>query len=233
LTRAFDLRLPEPERRRAAGLATRWSDLLYVPGPGFTSPLEPGLYRSSFVIVPAEGRAVRVSSFVVPAFGGELCRLRLEPLARFRAENLGSFFEPGRRGLIHAMSPDRKTGAARPPGRPGWSYQGPSLQPRLERAERLRLVRERVTGGSGDSVFTWVADRGLVMAGEDDRDMVLLAWPDSSEQVMFVTSLGFYRALLDPAAPETPGATVRELLGYGDRDDVQVRVEVELLGLLY
>jgi hypothetical protein len=227
LTQGFDLRLPEPERRRAAGLATRWHDLLYIPGPGFTSPLDPGLYRSTFVIVPAEGRAVRVSSFVVPAFGGELCRLRLEPLVSFRADNLGSFFEPRRRGVVYAMSPDRKTGAARPPDRPEWSYQGPSLQPRLERAERVRLIRERVTGGCGDSAFSWVADRGLVIVGGDDRDMLLLARPDESEQAVFVTGLGFYRALLDPAAPETPGATVRELLGYGDRGD-ELRIEVEI-----
>jgi hypothetical protein len=227
LTQAFDLRLPEPERRRAAGLATEWNDLLYVPGPGFTSPLEPGLYRSSFVIVPTEGRAVRVSSFVVPAFGSELCRLRLEPLVSFRAENLGSFFEPPRRGVVYAMSPDRKTGAARPPDRQSWSYQGPSLQPRLERAGRVRLIRERVTGGEGDSVFSWVADRGLVIAGVDDQDMLLLAGPDSSEQATLVTGLGFYRALVDRAAPETPGATVKELLGYGDRDDA-LRVEVDM-----
>lgn len=227
MTQAFDLRLPEPERRRAAALATRWNDLLYIPGPDFTSPLEPGLYRSSFVIIPAEGRAVRVSSFVVPAFGGELCRLRLEPLVSVRAENLGSFFEPRRRGVVYAMSPDRKEGAARPPDRPGWSYQGPSLQPRLERAERVRLLRERVTGGSGDSAFSWVADRGLVFATEDGREVLLLAGPDESEQAIFVTGLGFYRALLDPAAPETPGATVRELLGYGGRED-QLRIEVEV-----
>jgi hypothetical protein len=225
LTQVFNLRLPEPERRRAAALATRWNDLLYIPGPGFTSPLEPGLYRSSFVIIPAEGRAVRVSSFVVPAFGGELCRLRLEPLVSFRAENLGSFFEPRRRGVVYAMSPDRKAGAARPPDRPGWSYQGPSLQPRLERAERVRLIRERVTGGSGDSAFSWVADRGLVFASGDGRDVLLLAGPDESEQAILVTGLGFYRALLDPAAPETPGATVRELLGYGGRED-ELRIEV-------
>jgi hypothetical protein len=230
LTQIFDLRLPEPERRRAAALATRWNDLLYIPGPGFTSPLDPGLYRSTFVIVPAEGRAVRLSSFVVPAFGGELCRLRLEPLVSFRAENLGSFFEPRRRGVVYAMSPDRKTGAARSPHRPGWSYQGPSLQPRLERAAPLRLIRERVTGGSGDSAFSWVADRGLVIAGEDDRAVLLLAGPDESEQATFVISPGFCRALLDPAAPETPGATVRELLGYGDRkDELRVEVEVEPL----
>ena len=144
MTQVFELRLPEPERRRAAGLATRWRDLLYMPGPGFTSPLDPALYRSSFVIVPSEGRAVRVSSFVVPAFGGELCRLRLEPLVSFRAENFGSFFEPGRRGAVYAMSADRKTGALRPPDRPGWSYQGPSLGSRLEHPARARVIRERV-----------------------------------------------------------------------------------------
>ena len=229
MTPAFELRLPEPERRRAAGLAGRWNDFLYVPGPDFASPLDPGLYRSSFVIVPATGRAVRVSSFVVPAFGGELCRLRLEPLVTFRVENLGSFFEPSRRGVVYAMSRDRKTGAARPPDRPAWSFQGPSLQPRLERVERLRLIRERVTGGSEGSAFSWVADRGLAMTGADGRDMLLLAGPDTSEHAILMPGLGFYRALLDPAAPETPGATVRELLGYGDRDELRVEVEVEPL----
>jgi hypothetical protein len=229
LTPPFDLRLPEPERRRAASLATRWNDLLYVPGPDFTSPLDPGLYRSNFVIVPAEGRAVRVSSFVVPAFGGELCRLRLEPLVSFRAENLGSFFEPRRRGVVHAMSGDRKTGAARAPDRLGWSYPGPSLQPRLERAAGVSLIRERVTGGSGVAAFSWLADRGLAIAGSDERHVLLLAAPDGSEQASLVTGLGFYRALLDPAVAETPGATVRELLGYGDRDELRVEVEIEPL----
>jgi len=227
LTRIFDLRLPEPERRRAAALATRWNDLLYVPGPGFTAPLEPGLYRSSFVIAPADGPAVRVSSLVVPAFGGELCRLRLEPLVSFRPENLGSFFEPGRRGMVYAMSPDRKGRVVRPPDRPGWSYDGRSLQQRLERVGRVRLIRERVTGGSGDGTFSWVADRGLALTGADGRESLLLAGPDSPEQAAFVTGLGFYRALVDPAAPETPGATVKELLGYGDWEG-ELRVEVEI-----
>jgi hypothetical protein len=230
LTRAFDLLLPEPERRRAAALATRWQDLLYVPGPGFTSPLDSGLYRSSFVIVPGEGRAVRVSSFVVPAFGSELSRLRIEPTETVRADALGSFFEPARRGAVHVLSADRRTGGPRPPDRPEWSYRGPSLRPRLERAARVRLLRERVSGGSGDSAFSWVADRGLVIAGADDRDVVLLAGPDGSEQALLVTDLGFYRVLLDPAGPATPGASVRELLGYGERDDLRVEVEVEWLG---
>ena len=58
--------------------------------------------------------------------------------------------------------------------------------------------------------------------------MLLLAAPDRSEQVLFITSIGFYRALLDPAAPEIPGATVRELLGYGDREE-DLRVEAQLV----
>src|SRR5262249_29973721 len=92
--RALDLSLPGAELRRAARLRGRWTDLMYVPGPGFTSPVESGLYTSSFVIVPVDGRPLRVSSFAVPAFGGELCRLRFEPLVSYRPDNLGSFFEP-------------------------------------------------------------------------------------------------------------------------------------------
>jgi len=228
LTSAFDHRLPEPERRRAGQLATHWTDLLYVPGPDFTSPLEPGIYRANLVIVLADERAVRVSSFVVPAFGGELCRLRLEALASFRPENLGSFFEPERRGVVYAMSADRKTGAARPPDRPGWSFEGRSLRPHLDRLERVRIVRELVTGRSGDSTFSWVADRGLLLTGRDASEMLFLAAPDRSEQVLFITGMSFYRALLDPAAPEIPGATVRELLGYGDREE-DLRVEAQIV----
>jgi hypothetical protein len=230
VTLTFDLRLPEPERRRAAGLAVPWRDLLYVPGPDFSSTLDPGLYRSSFLIVPVEGRAVRVSSFVVPAFGGELCRLRLEPLVDFRPDNLGSFFEPSRRGIVYAMSRDRKAGAARPPDRPGWSYEGPSLAPRLEQVGAMRLIREHVTGGSGDATFSWTADRGLVLVGADGRDSLLLASPEYSEQAAFLPTVGLYRALVDPAAAAVPGATVKDLLGYGDRDEpLQIRLEIDPL----
>jgi hypothetical protein len=230
VTLAFDLRLPEPERRRAAGLAAPWRDLLYVPGPDFSSTLDPGLYRSSFLIVPVEGRAVRVSSFVVPAFGGELCRLRLEPLVDFRPDNLGSFFEPSRRGIVYAMSRDRKAGASRPPDRPGWSYEGPSLAPRLAQVGAIRLIREHVTGGSGDAAFSWTADRGLVLTGADGRDSLLLASPEYSEQAAFLPAVGLYRALVDPAAAAVPGATVKDLLGYGDRDEqLQIRLEIDPL----
>jgi len=216
LTRALDLSLPEPERRRAAGLIGTWRDLLYVPGPGFVSPLEPGLYRSSFIIVPAGGQAVRVSSFVVPAFGGELCRLRLEPLVAYRPENLGSFFDPRRRGVVYAMSADRRTGGPRAPDRREWSYEGPSLAGGLGEVRRVRVLRERVRGADGGGVIAWTADRALVLTGADGQDRVLLARPDESEQVAFVSALGLYRALLDPAAPAVPGATPADLLGYGD-----------------
>ena len=230
MTLAFDLRLPEPERRRAAGLAVPWRDLLYVPGSGFSSALEPGVYRSSFLIVPAEGRVVRVSSFVVPAFGGELCRLRLEPLVDFHPDNLGSFFEPSRRGMVYAMPRDRKGGAARPPDRAGWSYDGSPLASRLERVGSMRLIRERVTGGSGDAAFSWTADRGLLFTGADGRESLLLASPEGSEQAAFMPAVGLYRVLVDPTAPAIPGATVKELLGYGDRDgQLQVKVEIEPL----
>ena len=230
MTRPFELRLPEPERRRAAGLAASWQDFLYVPGPGFSSPLDAGLYRSSFVIIPADGCAVRVSSFVVPAFGAELCRLRVEPLVSFRLDNLGSFFEPSRRGVVYAMSADRKGPVARPPDRQEWSYGGPPLGPRLERVECVRLIREHVTGGAGDGAFSWVADRGLALTGADGQESLLLAVPETSEQSSFLPALGLYRALLDPAAPETPGATVKELLGYGDREGTfQIEVDIEPL----
>lgn len=233
MSRALDLRLPEPERRRAADLVGGWRDFLYVPGPGFASPLEPALYRSSFVIVPADGRALRMSSFVVPAFGGELCRLRLEPLVSFRPENLGSFFEPSRRGMVYALSRDRRGGAARPPVEPGWSYDGPSLRPRLVSVGRLRVLREHVRGASGGESFSWAADRGVVLTGADGSESLLLATPESSEQAILVSAVGLHRALLEPAAPETPGATVRELLGYGDWEArLEIIVELEDLAPL-
>lgn len=225
MIRALDLSLPDPERRRAARLIGRWRDLHYVPGPGFVSPLEPGLYRSSFILVPATGPAVRASSLVVPAFGGELCRLRLEPLVGYRPENLGSFFEPGRRGAVFTMSADRRTGALRPPARPGWSYAGPSLAGRLGQVTGVRVLRERVVAGAEGS---WVADRGLSLTGPDDESCLLLAQPDDSGQAAFATAPGLYRALLDPAAPAVPGATPKELLGYGDwATPIEITIELE------
>ena len=228
MTRGIDLRLPEPERRAAASFGGRWRDLLYVPGPGFASPLDPGRYRSSFVVIPVDGPAVRVSSLVVPAFGSDLCRLRLEPLASFRIQSLGSFFEPSRRGTVYAMSADRERGAARAPNEPGWSYEGPPLEPQFGDTVGVRLIRERVRGGIGDGAFSWVADRGLAVSASNGAEGLLLAEPDASESAVFVPVAGFYRALVDPAARATPGATVKDLLGYGDWEEpLQIELEIE------
>ena len=54
------------------------------------------------------------------------------------------------------------------------------------------------------AVFAWVADRGLAFTGADGQESLLLAAPDSSEQALLVTGMGFYRALVDPAAPQLP-----------------------------
>lgn len=217
-----DLTLPDAERRWAASLATTWRDLLYAPGPGFTSPLDPGAYRSSLVVIRGDGVAIRVTSQVTPAFGGELCRLRLEALAQYRAPALGSFFEPSRTGTIYAMSAAREAGAACAPDRAEWRYDGASLGGRLGRVGRVRVLRERGRGAAA----SWVADRGLVLTGTDAGDSVLLGVSDP-EAAIFLPTPGLYRALLDARAVPQPGVTVRDLLGYGDRDD-DVDVTVEL-----
>jgi hypothetical protein len=225
---AIDLRIPDPERHLAATLTTAWRDFLYAPGPGFISPLDPGAYRSSFVVVPTHGPAVRVSSLVVPAFGGDLCRLRLEPLERYRFESFGSFFEPARTGCVYALTPDHSAGdrsarAARAPERAEWRYEGPALASRLGGVNGLRLLRERVRGRG----FSWEADRGAVLAGADGGQCLLLSGAEPSETALFLPSPGLFRALLDPSAPPTPGVTARDLLGYGQwPGDLDITVEL-------
>jgi hypothetical protein len=218
-----DLTLPDVERQWAASLATTWRDLLYAPGPGFTSPLDPGAYRSSVVVVRGDGVAIRVTSLVAPAFGGELCRLRLEALGQHRPHALGSFFEPSRTGTVYALSPDRGDAAARAPDRAEWRYEGASLATRLGRVDRVRVLRERARGAGA----SWTADRGLVLTGADRAECVLLGVSEPAEVALFLPSPGLYRALLDPGTAPQPGITVRDLLGYGGRDD-DVDVTVEL-----
>ena len=65
-----DLTLPDAERRPRRLPRRPWRDLLYIPGPDLTSPLDPGAYRSSLVVVRGDGVAIRVTSRVTPAFGG-------------------------------------------------------------------------------------------------------------------------------------------------------------------
>jgi hypothetical protein len=221
-----ELKLPESERALAASLATAWRDFLYTPGPGFTSPLDPGAYRSSFVVVPVEGAPVRVSSLVTPVFGGELCRLHLEPLERYRPESLGSFFEPSRTGTVYAFTPERGSGAAQAPERAEWRYDGPPLASRIGRVTSVRLLRER--GRGADS--SWEADRGILLTGVDGIGCLLLSIAETSETALFLPSVGLHRALLDREIAPSPGVTARGLLGYGDWP-TGLDVAVELLRL--
>ncbi len=223
----IELLMPEPEARRAAALRAGLADFLYVPGPAFTSPLEPGLYRSSFILVMAAGQAVRVSSFVVPAFGRELCRLRLEPVQSYRQESLGSFFEPSRRGLIYAMSDERGRVDARRPAEPGWSYQGPPLDGRLGRVAQVLVVTESVNRLLEGEEVGWRAARGLALIGADGQESLLLAETGPGDNAAFVPTVGIYRPLLDPSAPAVPGASTADLLGYGDSLADTVRVMVQ------
>ena len=207
----IDLVLPPSEHALAVSLGGPWRDLLYVPGPDLTSPLDPGSFRSAFVVVPAEGHAVRVSSEVAPAFGIDLCRLQLEALPAYPGQMLGSFFDPDRRGRVFATS--RESSA--PERRAGWSYAGPSLGERLRRVGRVRLIRECVSARLHGQAVGWTADRGLIIEVPESEPCLLLASPESSEQVLFLPVPRLHRALLGSATP-VPGATAQELLGYGE-----------------
>lgn len=230
MARAVDLTLSASERRWAAALGGPWSDLLYSPGPGFASPLEPGLFRASVVVVPVGAAAVRVTSLVIPAFGGELCRLRVEPLPVLPHENFGSFFDPTRRGRVWSMGADRRTPGAHAPDERDWFYDGPPLAARLGETARVRVLRERVRAGTGDGAHGWTADRGLVFASAAGGESLLLALPEREEHALFLPAVGPYRVLVDPAAPATPGAGARELLGYGDHEDpFELTLELETL----
>jgi len=178
------------------------------------------------VIVGARQPPALLSCDIRPgAFGGELCRLRLEALARYRAEALGSFFEPARTGTVYALTPDREAGAARAPERAEWRYDGPSLAPRLGRVGRVRVLRERARGAGA----SWTADRGLVLTGADGTECLLLAVSEP-EAALFLPTPGLHRALLEPGRALQPGVTVRDLLGHGERDgDLDVTAELHPL----
>jgi hypothetical protein len=224
------LRLPFREQRLLIGLLGSWSDLLYVPGPGLTSPVDAGLYRSSFFVVPAAGPAVRIAALAMPAFGLDLCRIRVEPVGAYRADRLGSVFDPSRQGLVYTIEADRRRRGPMPSDRPDWQYGGPPLAERLGVITGVRLLRERVRSRAADEAFGWEADRGLVVSGPEGAACLFLAEPHDEEQVAFLPSLGLHQALVDGAAGAAPGASPRELLGYGDQAE-QLEVEVALLGL--
>jgi len=225
-----DLTLPAEERDLAASLAATWRDLLYVPGPGLTSPLDPGAYRSSLVVIRGDGAAIRVTSRVMPAFGADLSRLVLELVAPQRpdalGETLGSFFDPARTGTIYALAPDRTVGSTRPPERAEWRYGGPSLAARLGQVARVRVVREHGRGAEA----AWTADRGLALTAADGTECLVLAVSEPAEVALFLPLPGLYRALIDGSTAPQPGVTVRDLLGHAEReDDVNVTVTLHPL----
>ena len=94
----------------------------------------------------------------------------------------------------------------------------------------VRLLRERVRSRPADQAFGWEADRGLVVSGPEGAACLFLAEPHDEEQVAFLPSLGLHQALVDGAAPAAPGASPRELLGYGEWAE-ELQVEVALVGL--
>jgi len=215
--------LPDHERELLAALVSPWRDLLYAPGPDLTSPLDPGAYRTSLVIVPVAGPAIRISSMIMPAFGGEICRVRLEALPHDPPSSLGSFFDLARTGTVYALTPERGVAPACPPDRAEWRYGAVSLASRLGRISGIRVLRERGRGAAG----SWEADRGLAITGADGNSCLVLGMAEPGEATLFLPTLGLYRAVVDPAAARQPGVTVSDLLGHGDRDD-PVEIAVEL-----
>ena len=83
----------------------------------------------------------------------------------------------------------------------------------------MRILREQVRGGAGDGAYGWTADRGLVFTSGDRRGEPPPGLPEREEHALFLPAMGPYRVLAGPAAPATPGAGARELLGYGDREE--------------
>jgi hypothetical protein len=222
----IDLTLPDSERALLRSLIVPWRDLLYAPGPGLTSSLDPGAYRSSVVIVRATGPAVRLSSLIAPAFGGELSRLHVEVLPQPPSASLGSFFDLSRAGTVYALTPERGTAAARTPERAEWRYGGASLAAPLSQISGLRLLRERGQGAEG----SWAADRGLAITGADGVESLLLAVSEPAETALFLPAPGLFRILLDPAAPPHPGVTVHDLLGHADRP-LPMEISIEPIDL--
>lgn len=214
----LDLTLPEGERRSTSTLEGRWRDILYAPGSGLVSPMEPGAYRSPLIVIPVDGPAVRITCLQVPAFGDTLCRLSIELIVVRDIERLGSFFDTERRGTIYALSPERSAAGAisPPPDREDWVYRGASLTSQLGSIAGVSLLRERIAAGRGEGRVGWIADRGLVLTTAAGGRSLILAEAESSEQVLFRPEIGPYRGLADPSAPVTPGATLKDLLGYGD-----------------
>ena len=111
---------------------------------------------------------------------------------------------------MYALPADRSDSRVRGGDRPGWSYGGPSLRPRLREIARVRILVERAAGVLAGQPFQWTVHRGLALTGPGGEESLLLAEPDYGEAAAFLPAPGAYRALLDPTTPLTPGASPRD-----------------------
>ncbi len=208
------LQLPAPERwsRRPRSPGR---DFLYAPGPGFISPLDPGAYRTSFVIVPTPrprgprvlGRHPGLRRRPLPpsARGARRAIPRREPRLLLRSD---SHRHASTRSLPAATRARRAAA-----GRADWRYEGPAAGA-AARSDHpaLRLLRERGRGPG----FSWQADRGAVSWTPPAGESWSLAVAEPSEAALFLPSPGLFAPLSTPGAPPPPGVTVRDFLGYGD-----------------
>ena len=215
LTRASTSAFPMPSAVSPRALDHPWRDFLYAPGPGFTSPLDPGALPLELRGRPgrwpgrprvlARDARLRRRAVPPPARGARATIRRRDPRLLLRADA----HRP-----VYALTPGPRGGAA-PRARAARSgaTTGRRWPTRLGRVGGVRLLRERGRGGDG----SWEADRGLVLTDADGGECLLLAVAEPAEAALFLPSPGLYRALLDPAARRQPRVTARDLLGYGDR----------------
>ena len=204
IDRTFDLPLPEPERRRAALLAGHSDDLLYVPGPGFTSLIEPGIYS-----VDLRRRSLPMARRPCLFPRGARLRWRALPLALRAPRELSA--RESRLVLRALASRHRLHDVGRSPHR----TRPAAGSTRLELRGRLagRPARPTCAGPAAPRARERRRGRRLLLDGRprprpDGRDRRREPAPGASPATQStprsISPPGLYRALFDPAA--LPGA---------------------------